>query len=85
MRWLKNENSNLGHARHGKTTVAKILAQDLNYVLLDLNEFAKSHKLTLGNDTKRNSVIIDVSALKKEARKWRETWFLKASGALLRC
>jgi len=50
----------------GKTTVAKILARDLNYVLLDLNEFAKSRNLTLGNDKKRNSVIIDVSALKKE-------------------
>lgn len=50
----------------GKTTVAKILARNLGYSLLDLNEFAKSHKLTLGNDRKRNSVIVDVSALKKE-------------------
>ncbi|MBU4245685.1 MAG: adenylate kinase family protein [Nanoarchaeota archaeon] len=50
----------------GKTTVAKILARNLNYSLLSLNEFAKSHKLTLGNDKKRNSVIVDVSALKKE-------------------
>ncbi len=50
----------------GKTTVAKILAHDLDYSLLDLNEFAKSRKLTLGNDKGRNSVIVDVSALKKE-------------------
>ncbi len=50
----------------GKTTVAKIVASDLNYTLLDLNEFAKSRKLTLGNDKKRNSVIVDVSALKRE-------------------
>jgi len=50
----------------GKTTIAKIVADNLNYALLDLNEFAKSHKLTLGNDKARNSVIVDVSALKKE-------------------
>lgn len=50
----------------GKTTIAKIVARDLNYTLLDLNEFAKSHKLTLGNDKARNSIIVDVSALKRE-------------------
>lgn len=50
----------------GKTAAAKILARELNYVLVDLNEFAKSRKLVLGNDVKRNSVIVDISALKKE-------------------
>ena len=50
----------------GKTSVAKILAHDLEYSVIDLNEFAKARKLTLGNDKARNSVIVDVSALKKE-------------------
>ncbi|VVB59672.1 Putative adenylate kinase [uncultured archaeon] len=50
----------------GKSTVARILAKDINYALLDLNEFAKSHKLALGTDKARNAVIVDVPALKKE-------------------
>ncbi len=50
----------------GKTTVAKILAHDLGYALIDLNEFAKAHKLALGADRARNAMIVDVSALKKE-------------------
>ncbi len=50
----------------GKSTAAKILAKDIGYFLLDLNEFAKAHKLTLGTDKARNSVIVDVPALKKE-------------------
>lgn len=50
----------------GKTTIAKILAEDIGYSVLGLNEFAKARKLTLGNDVERDSIIVDVSRLKKE-------------------
>lgn len=50
----------------GKTTAAKILAQDAGYFLLDVNEFARARRLTLGTDRKRKSAIVDVAALKKE-------------------
>lgn len=50
----------------GKTSIAKILAKEIGYPLLDLNEFAKARKLTLGTDSARNCIIIDISALKKE-------------------
>jgi adenylate kinase len=43
----------------GKTTTAKQLAANLNAEYINLTEYAKTHDLTLGEDKKRKTVIID--------------------------
>jgi adenylate kinase len=43
----------------GKTTLAKQLATQLNAQYINLTDYAKENKLTLGEDTKRNTTIVD--------------------------
>jgi len=43
----------------GKTTTAKALAAKINAEYINLTDFAKTNSLTLGEDKKRNTIIID--------------------------
>jgi adenylate kinase len=43
----------------GKTTVAQQLTAKLDALYIDLTEFAEKHRLTLGEDKKRKTIIID--------------------------
>src|SRR5512135_1972731 len=43
----------------GKTTVAKELARRLDAYYVNLTELAKKHNLTVGEDQKRHTTIID--------------------------
>jgi adenylate kinase len=43
----------------GKTTTAKALAAKLNAEYINLTDFAKTHNLTLGEDTERDTLIVD--------------------------
>lgn len=47
----------------GKSTVAPLVAEELDYDLLDLNEFVKDHNLAEGVDEKRGSSIVDTDSL----------------------
>jgi len=50
----------------GKTTVAKQLTAKLDAVYINLTEFAKKHSLTLGEDKKRKTTIIDEEKMRKK-------------------
>ena len=54
----------------GKTTLAKQLTTKLNAAYINLTEFANTHNLTLGEDKKRKTTIINE---KKMRRKLAET------------
>jgi adenylate kinase len=43
----------------GKTTVAQQLTAELDALCINLTEFAEKHRLTLGEDKKRRTTIID--------------------------
>jgi adenylate kinase len=43
----------------GKTTVAQQLTTELDALYINLTEFAEKHRLTLGEDKKRKTAIID--------------------------
>jgi adenylate kinase len=43
----------------GKTTLAKQLANNLDALYVNLTDYAKQNKLTLGEDTERNTTIVD--------------------------
>lgn len=43
----------------GKTTTAKALAAKLSAEYINLTEFAKTHNLTIGEDTERDTLIVD--------------------------
>ncbi|MCL2134494.1 MAG: adenylate kinase family protein [Candidatus Bathyarchaeota archaeon] len=43
----------------GKTTLAKQLANRLNALYVNLTDYAKQNNLTLGEDTQRNTTIVD--------------------------
>jgi adenylate kinase len=43
----------------GKTTVAQQLTAKLDALYIDLTEFAEKHRLTLGEDKERKTIIID--------------------------
>jgi adenylate kinase len=43
----------------GKTTVAQQLTAELDALYINLTEFAEKHRLTLGEDKKRKTTIID--------------------------
>lgn len=58
-----------GSGGTGKTTVAKLLAKDLNYRLIRLDVLAKKKKFIIGYDKKRKSKIVSVYKLKKELKK----------------
>ena len=47
----------------GKTTTAKQLATKLNADYINLTDFAKTNNLTLGEDKKRNTTIINEKAM----------------------
>jgi adenylate kinase len=57
----------------GKTTTAKQLSDKLNAQYINLTDFAKTHKLTLGEDTKRNTTIIDEDAMQQKLKETIET------------
>jgi len=57
----------------GKTEVAKRLAQDLHYRLVDLNKLAEEKGLYSGFDEKRNCKIVDIDGLAREVKLlWRK-------------
>ena len=49
----------------GKTTLAKNLAQKLNFLYLDVNEIISKYKLAEGYDKKRKTGIVDIKKLNK--------------------
>ena len=49
----------------GKTTLAKNLAQKLNFLYLDVNKIIFKYKLSEGYDNKRKTKIIDINKLNK--------------------
>lgn len=57
----------------GKSTIARIIADDLQYKLIGINEFAKDHKLIIGKDYIRNADVIDHRKLVTEMMKVRES------------
>jgi adenylate kinase len=52
----------------GKTSTAKQLADKLNAQYINLTDFAKTHNLILGEDTKRNTTIIDEDAVQQKLK-----------------
>ena len=50
----------------GKTTVAKKLTAKLDALYINLTELAKTHSLTIGEDKKRNTTIIDEEKMRKK-------------------
>lgn len=50
----------------GKTTTAKQLAAKLNAEYINLTDFAKTYKLTLGEDLERQTTIIDEEAMQQK-------------------
>jgi adenylate kinase len=52
----------------GKTSTAKQLAEKLNAQYINLTDFAKTHNLILGEDTKRNTTIIDEDAMQQKLK-----------------
>ena len=52
----------------GKTSTAKQLADKLNAQYINLTDFAKTHNLILGEDTKRNTTIIDEDAMQQKLK-----------------
>lgn len=53
----------------GKTTIAKLLAKNLNYRLIRLDDLAKKKKFIIGYDEKRKSKIVSVYRLKNEIKR----------------
>lgn len=47
----------------GKTTISEILADNLNYPLIKINDLAIENNLVLGTDEDRGYKIIDITAL----------------------
>ena len=58
-----------GSGATGKTTTAKLLAKELKYKLVRLDELAKKKKFFIGYDEKRKSYIVNINKLKKEFKK----------------
>jgi adenylate kinase len=50
----------------GKTTTAKALAAKLQAEYINLTDFAKTYKLTLGEDMERHTTIIDEEAMRQK-------------------
>ena len=50
----------------GKTTTAKQLTTKLEALYINLTDFAKAHDLTLGEDTKRKTTIINEEKMRKK-------------------
>jgi adenylate kinase len=50
----------------GKTTTAKLLATKLNADYINLTDYAKSHRLTLGEDKERKTIIINEKKMTKK-------------------
>jgi adenylate kinase len=53
----------------GKTSVARLLAEKLNALYVNLTELALKENLVLGKDEKRGSVIIDEKSMKRAVGK----------------
>ena len=53
----------------GKDTVSKIIADKLDFELVDLNQLAKDKKLFIGYDEKRKCEIVDIKKLNQEIKK----------------
>jgi len=53
----------------GKTSVAKLLAKDLRWKFIKLDNIAKRKKLFLYYDKKRRTHVVDMKRLKKEFKK----------------
>ena len=50
----------------GKTELARILKEKLNYPVLDVKKFIKDKKLSEGYDKEKKCEIVDVKRLNKE-------------------
>ena len=53
----------------GKTTISKVLAAKLNAEYINLTNYAKIHNLTLNEDKKRETTIINEKAMRQELEK----------------
>jgi adenylate kinase len=52
----------------GKTTTAKKLAAKIGAQYINLTDFAKTYNLTIGEDTQRQTTIIDEEAMKEKLK-----------------
>jgi adenylate kinase len=50
----------------GKTTTAKALAEKLDAQYINLTDYAKANRLTLGEDKERHTIIIDEVAMRQK-------------------
>jgi adenylate kinase len=57
----------------GKTTIAKQLTAKLDALYINLTEFAEKHQLTLGEDKKRKTTIIDEEKMRTKISKTIDT------------
>jgi adenylate kinase len=53
----------------GKTTIANLLASKLCAYYINLTDFAKIHNLTLGEDSERQTTIIDEEKMRQKLQK----------------
>lgn len=53
----------------GKTTIAKALTEKFNAEYINLTNYAKSHNLTLDEDKKRQTTIINEKSMRQELEK----------------
>ncbi|MEM5776835.1 MAG: adenylate kinase family protein [Candidatus Aenigmatarchaeota archaeon] len=60
----------------GKTTVSKLLAKELNYKYISLNQIAKKTKAYIGYDKIMQSKIVDIKKIQKELKKIKGNYIL---------
>ena len=58
-----------GTPQTGKSSVAKVLAERLNWKLISLNELAEKKKLYCGYDRERKARVVDIGRIEKEVKK----------------
>jgi adenylate kinase len=58
-----------GTPRVGKTTVARLLAEKLNALYVNLTELALKRGLVLGKDEKRDTLVVDEQSMRRLIRK----------------
>lgn len=61
----------------GKTKTSQELSKLINYNILDINEYSKTHNLIKGKDKKRKCTIIDEKKIKKESEKIEENTIIE--------
>ncbi|MBU0899148.1 MAG: adenylate kinase family protein [Nanoarchaeota archaeon] len=61
----------------GKTEVAKLLAKELKWKLIELNKLAEEKNFYRGYDEERECKIVDINKLSREIKKMKENLILE--------